>query len=169
MGQCCLRPLYLWLWAIWSLQTLLLLVFLLKYQSFPHVYDYLHSEIIFFIVKHYKHLYFFNAISIHNQFSASLLENKLFSLRKKTLVLVYAGKLGNPFESCVFFLMYLFLYRLFMEILNSCVDCDEIQFKEDCNWAPMRYKKVVQEVSASSNGIEGNTTKTVIFFELWRQ
>ncbi len=51
-----------------------------------------------------------------------------------------------------------------MEILNSCVDCDEIQFKEDCNWAPMRYKKVVQEVSASSNGIEGITTKTVIFF-----
>ncbi len=56
-----------------------------------------------------------------------------------------------------------------MEILNSCVDCDEIQFKEDCNWAPMRYKKVVQEVSASSNGIEGITTKTVIFFELWRK
>lgn len=61
------------------------------------------------------------------------------------------------------FFMYLFLYRLFMEILNSCVDCDEIQFKEDCNWAPMRFKKVVQEVSASSNGIEGITTKTVIF------
>lgn len=45
--------------------------------------------------------------------------------------------------------------RLFMEILNSCVDCDEIQFKEDGSWAPMISKKVVQEVSASSNGLEG--------------
>lgn len=42
-----------------------------------------------------------------------------------------------------------------MEILNSCVDCDEIQFKEDGSWAPMISKKVVQEVSASSNGLEG--------------
>lgn len=65
---------------------------------------------------------------------------------------------------CVVFLkVCVFLYRLFMDILSSCVDCDEIQFKEDCNWAPMRSKKVVQEVSASSNGIEGITTKTVIF------
>lgn len=45
-----------------------------------------------------------------------------------------------------------------MEILSSCVDCDEIQFKEDGNWAPMRSKRVVQEVSASSNGIDGITT-----------
>ncbi|KAG9331732.1 hypothetical protein JZ751_017297 [Albula glossodonta] len=45
--------------------------------------------------------------------------------------------------------------RLFMEILNSCVDCDEIQFKEDGNWAPMRLKKEVQEVPASYNGVEG--------------
>lgn len=45
--------------------------------------------------------------------------------------------------------------RLFMEILNSCVDCDEIQFKEDGSWAPMISKKLVQEVSASSNGLEG--------------
>lgn len=41
-----------------------------------------------------------------------------------------------------------------MEILNSCSDCDEIQFKEDGNWAPMRSKKEVQEVSASFNGID---------------
>uniref|UniRef100_A0A673LPW3 E3 SUMO-protein ligase PIAS1-like n=1 Tax=Sinocyclocheilus rhinocerous TaxID=307959 RepID=A0A673LPW3_9TELE len=52
-----------------------------------------------------------------------------------------------PFE-------HLIIDGLFMEILSSCVDCDEIQFKEDGNWAPMRSKKVVQEVSASSNGIE---------------
>nr|XP_029512763.1 E3 SUMO-protein ligase PIAS1-like [Oncorhynchus nerka] len=47
--------------------------------------------------------------------------------------------------------------RLFMEILNSCVDCDEIQFKEDGYWAPMRTKKEVQEVSSASysNGLEG--------------
>ncbi len=57
----------------------------------------------FFIVKHYKHLYFFNAISIHNQFSASVLENKLFSLRKKNLVLVYAGKLGKSCRKLYFF------------------------------------------------------------------
>uniref|UniRef100_A0A8B9L7D6 Protein inhibitor of activated STAT 1 n=1 Tax=Astyanax mexicanus TaxID=7994 RepID=A0A8B9L7D6_ASTMX len=50
---------------------------------------------------------------------------------------------------------HLIIDGLFMEILNSCVDCDEIQFKEDGNWAPMRSKKVVQEVSASSNGLEG--------------
>ena len=42
-----------------------------------------------------------------------------------------------------------------MEILNSCDDCDEIQFKEDGNWAPMRSKKEVQEVPASYNGLEG--------------
>uniref|UniRef100_A0AAR2KJQ0 Protein inhibitor of activated STAT, 1b n=1 Tax=Pygocentrus nattereri TaxID=42514 RepID=A0AAR2KJQ0_PYGNA len=46
---------------------------------------------------------------------------------------------------------HLIIDGLFMEILNSCVDCDEIQFKEDGSWAPMRSKKVVQEVSASSN------------------
>lgn len=45
-------------------------------------------------------------------------------------------------------------HRLFMEILNSCSDCDEIQFKEDGNWAPMRSKKEVQEVSASFNGVD---------------
>lgn len=41
-----------------------------------------------------------------------------------------------------------------MEILNSCSDCDEIQFKEDGNWAPMRSKKEVQEVPASFNGVD---------------
>lgn len=48
-------------------------------------------------------------------------------------------------------------HRLFMEILNSCSDCDEIQFKEDGSWAPMRSKKEVQEVSASYNGVDSGT------------
>uniref|UniRef100_A0A3Q2Z7P1 Protein inhibitor of activated STAT 1 n=1 Tax=Hippocampus comes TaxID=109280 RepID=A0A3Q2Z7P1_HIPCM len=39
---------------------------------------------------------------------------------------------------------------LFVEILNSCTDCDEIQFKEDGNWAPMRTKKELQEVSCAA-------------------
>ncbi|KAI4887584.1 hypothetical protein NFI96_014835, partial [Prochilodus magdalenae] len=56
---------------------------------------------------------------------------------------------------------HLIIDGLFMEILNSCVDCDEIQFKEDGNWAPMRSKKVVQEVSASSNGLEGSCRAVV--------
>uniref|UniRef100_A0A3Q3IXK9 Protein inhibitor of activated STAT, 1b n=1 Tax=Monopterus albus TaxID=43700 RepID=A0A3Q3IXK9_MONAL len=46
---------------------------------------------------------------------------------------------------------HLIIDGLFMEILNSCSDCDEIQFKEDGSWAPMRSKKEVQEVSASYN------------------
>ncbi|XP_061077845.1 E3 SUMO-protein ligase PIAS1 isoform X2 [Conger conger] len=50
---------------------------------------------------------------------------------------------------------HLIIDGLFMEILNSCVDCDEIQFKEDGSWAPMRWKKEVQEVSASYNGLDG--------------
>lgn len=41
-----------------------------------------------------------------------------------------------------------------MEILNSCSDCDEIQFNEDGNWSPMRSKKEVQDVSASYNGVD---------------
>lgn len=45
--------------------------------------------------------------------------------------------------------------RLFMEILKFCTDCDEIQFKEDGSWAPMRSKKEVQEVTASYNGMDG--------------
>lgn len=52
------------------------------------------------------------------------------------------------------------LHRLFMEILNSCSDCDEIQFKEDGNWAPMRSKKEVQEVSASFNGVDNGMQLT---------
>lgn len=53
----------------------------------------------------------------------------------------------------------LFVCRLFVEILNSCMDCDEIQFKEDGSWAPMRSKKEVQEVSSAScnNGLDGET------------
>lgn len=54
----------------------------------------------------------------------------------------------------------LFVCRLFVEILNSCMDCDEIQFKEDGSWAPMRSKKEVQEVSSAScnNGLDGETS-----------
>lgn len=39
------------------------------------------------------------------------------------------------------------------------MDCDEIQFKEDGSWAPMRSKKEVQEVSPASynNGLDGET------------
>uniref|UniRef100_A0A669E703 Protein inhibitor of activated STAT 1 n=1 Tax=Oreochromis niloticus TaxID=8128 RepID=A0A669E703_ORENI len=49
---------------------------------------------------------------------------------------------------------HLIIDGLFMEILNSCSDCDEIQFKEDGSWAPMRSKKEVQEVAASYNGVD---------------
>ncbi|NWR81390.1 PIAS3 ligase, partial [Centropus unirufus] len=38
---------------------------------------------------------------------------------------------------------------LFMEILNSCTDCDEIQFMEDGSWCPMKPKKEKQEVGGS--------------------
>ncbi|NXX01164.1 PIAS3 ligase, partial [Larus smithsonianus] len=46
---------------------------------------------------------------------------------------------------------------LFMEILNSCTDCDEIQFMEDGSWSPMKPKKENQEVcqTAAFSGIEG--------------
>lgn len=49
------------------------------------------------------------------------------------------------------------VHRLFVEILNSCTECDEIQFKEDGSWAPMKSKKEVQEVSTASynNGLDG--------------
>uniref|UniRef100_A0A8C2GBK8 Protein inhibitor of activated STAT, 1a n=1 Tax=Cyprinus carpio TaxID=7962 RepID=A0A8C2GBK8_CYPCA len=57
---------------------------------------------------------------------------------------------------------HLIIDGLFMEILNSCLDCDEIQFKEDGSWAPMRSKKEVQEVSASYNGIDGGCRTTVL-------
>lgn len=44
-----------------------------------------------------------------------------------------------------------------MEILNSCTDCDEIQFMEDGSWSPMKPKKENQEVcqTAAFSGIEG--------------
>lgn len=47
--------------------------------------------------------------------------------------------------------------RLFMEILNSVTDCDEIQFMEDGSWCPMKPKKESQEVCQPSayNGMEG--------------
>uniref|UniRef100_A0A3Q2Z159 Protein inhibitor of activated STAT 1 n=1 Tax=Hippocampus comes TaxID=109280 RepID=A0A3Q2Z159_HIPCM len=49
---------------------------------------------------------------------------------------------------------HLIIDGLFMEILNSCSDCDEIQFKEDGSWAPMRSKKQVQEVSGPYYGVD---------------
>ncbi|TKS73515.1 E3 SUMO-protein ligase PIAS1 [Collichthys lucidus] len=55
---------------------------------------------------------------------------------------------------------HLIIDGLFMEILNSCSDCDEIQFKEDGNWAPMRSKREVQEVSASYNGVDSDSSRT---------
>ncbi|NXA43759.1 PIAS3 ligase, partial [Eudromia elegans] len=39
---------------------------------------------------------------------------------------------------------------LFVEILNSCTDCDEIQFTEDGSWCPMKLKKEKQEVCQTS-------------------
>ncbi|XP_010218882.1 PREDICTED: E3 SUMO-protein ligase PIAS3 [Tinamus guttatus] len=48
---------------------------------------------------------------------------------------------------------------LFMEILNSCTDCDEIQFMEDGSWCPMKPKKEKQEVCQTSafSGIEAGS------------
>ncbi|XP_068172164.1 E3 SUMO-protein ligase PIAS1-like isoform X2 [Antennarius striatus] len=53
---------------------------------------------------------------------------------------------------------HLIIDGLFVEILNSCLDCDEIQFKEDGSWAPMKSKREVQEVSTASynNGLDGS-------------
>ena len=47
--------------------------------------------------------------------------------------------------------------RLFMDILNSCTDCDEIQFMEDGSWCPMKPRKENPEVCQTSafSGIEG--------------
>ncbi|XP_055552657.1 E3 SUMO-protein ligase PIAS3 isoform X5 [Falco biarmicus] len=52
---------------------------------------------------------------------------------------------------------------LFMEILNSCTDCDEIQFMEDGSWCPMKPKKENQEVcqTAAFSGIEAASLYTV--------
>ncbi|XP_040024806.1 E3 SUMO-protein ligase PIAS1-like isoform X2 [Gasterosteus aculeatus] len=55
---------------------------------------------------------------------------------------------------------HLIIDGLFMEILNSCSDCDEIQFKEDGNWSPMRSKKEVQDASASYNGVDSDLSRT---------
>ncbi|KAJ8002459.1 hypothetical protein DPEC_G00159140 [Dallia pectoralis] len=55
---------------------------------------------------------------------------------------------------------HLIIDGLFMEILNNCVDCDEIQFKEDGNWYPMRSKKEVTEVSSSLHG-DDDSCRTV--------
>ncbi|XP_030044280.1 E3 SUMO-protein ligase PIAS3 isoform X2 [Microcaecilia unicolor] len=35
---------------------------------------------------------------------------------------------------------------LFTEILNSCTDCDEIQFMEDGSWCPMKPKREMQDI-----------------------
>ncbi|XP_061298687.1 E3 SUMO-protein ligase PIAS3 isoform X1 [Pezoporus flaviventris] len=45
---------------------------------------------------------------------------------------------------------------LFVEILNSCTDCDEIQFMEDGSWCPMKLKKEKQDMGQTSvfSGIE---------------
>uniref|UniRef100_A0A3Q3DW10 Protein inhibitor of activated STAT 1 n=1 Tax=Hippocampus comes TaxID=109280 RepID=A0A3Q3DW10_HIPCM len=51
---------------------------------------------------------------------------------------------------------------LFVEILNSCTDCDEIQFKEDGNWAPMRTKKELQEVSCAALNSSLNGKKCTV-------
>ncbi|KAM6309499.1 E3 SUMO-protein ligase PIAS3 isoform 2-T2 [Podargus strigoides] len=52
---------------------------------------------------------------------------------------------------------------LFMEILNSCTDCDEIQFMEDGSWCPMKPKKEKQEVcqAPAFSGIEASSLYTV--------
>ncbi|XP_075922974.1 E3 SUMO-protein ligase PIAS2-like isoform X2 [Petromyzon marinus] len=39
---------------------------------------------------------------------------------------------------------------LFMEILSSCTDVDEIKFREDGSWSPMRPKKECQDVTSPS-------------------
>lgn len=48
-----------------------------------------------------------------------------------------------------------------MEILNSCTDCDEIQFMEDGSWCPMRPRKESQELCqpAAFSGIEGTAAQ----------
>ncbi|XP_044528500.1 E3 SUMO-protein ligase PIAS3 isoform X1 [Gracilinanus agilis] len=54
-----------------------------------------------------------------------------------------------PYESLV-------IDGLFMEILNSCTDCDEIQFMEDGSWCPMRPKKETPEVCPTPGyGLDG--------------
>nr|XP_009934481.1 PREDICTED: E3 SUMO-protein ligase PIAS3 [Opisthocomus hoazin] len=52
---------------------------------------------------------------------------------------------------------------LFMDILNSCTDCDEIQFMEDGSWCPMKPRKENPEVCQTSafSGIEASALYTV--------
>ncbi|KAL8197393.1 UNVERIFIED_CONTAM: E3 SUMO-protein ligase pias1 [Gekko kuhli] len=56
---------------------------------------------------------------------------------------------------------HLIIDGLFMEILKYCTDCDEIQFKEDGSWAPMRSKKETQEVTSTFNGVDGCLSSSV--------
>ncbi|XP_069508898.1 E3 SUMO-protein ligase PIAS3 isoform X2 [Ambystoma mexicanum] len=53
---------------------------------------------------------------------------------------------------------------LFMEILNSCTDYDEIQFMEDGSWCPMKPKKEKQEMCQTSSygGIETTSIYSII-------
>ncbi|KAM4748015.1 E3 SUMO-protein ligase PIAS1 [Rhinophrynus dorsalis] len=57
---------------------------------------------------------------------------------------------------------HLIIDGLFMEILKCCTDCDEIQFKEDGSWSPMRSKKDVQEVTASYNGVDSGCISSTV-------
>ena len=41
--------------------------------------------------------------------------------------------------------------RLFMEILNSCTDCDEIEFMEDGSWCPMQHRKEKRELCGAAD------------------
>uniref|UniRef100_A0A8V5GQ72 Uncharacterized protein n=1 Tax=Melopsittacus undulatus TaxID=13146 RepID=A0A8V5GQ72_MELUD len=47
---------------------------------------------------------------------------------------------------------------LFMEILNSCTDCDEIQFMEDGSWCPMKLEKQEMGQTSVLSAIEGMGT-----------
>uniref|UniRef100_A0A8C5MN60 Protein inhibitor of activated STAT 1 n=1 Tax=Leptobrachium leishanense TaxID=445787 RepID=A0A8C5MN60_9ANUR len=57
---------------------------------------------------------------------------------------------------------HLIIDGLFMEILKFCTDCDEIQFKEDGSWSPMRSKKDVQEVKNSYNGVDSGCISSTV-------
>ncbi|XP_029436264.1 LOW QUALITY PROTEIN: E3 SUMO-protein ligase PIAS3 [Rhinatrema bivittatum] len=53
---------------------------------------------------------------------------------------------------------------LFMEILNSCTDCDEIQFTEDGSWCPMKPKREKQQEVYQPSGyssMEGSNLYTM--------
>ncbi|MEE6503532.1 hypothetical protein FKM82_004847 [Ascaphus truei] len=61
---------------------------------------------------------------------------------------------------------HLIIDGLFMEILKFCTDCDEIQFKEDGSWSPMRSKKEVQEVTTSYNRVDGGCISSTVEHQL---